>query len=260
MMQTVRHERQEMLSRTRGLGRWVGVMLVVCMCAPTLAAQTTTKNDCHQEEISSLAVRACSVLINGPDLELAERGHLFTLRGNAWMKDDEPGAAVSDFARAIDIDPKNLLALKGRARAYTLIGEHNLSSEDWSRVIELTTEDDDAYLHRGLSELAAGKADQAVADFSKAIAINNKNINAYIGRGRAYDRLNEREKALKEFEMAVAIDPNYIPVYEARAEAADAWGETKLAIDNYLAAIKLNAFNLKVRQALQRLGVDTPPN
>lgn len=52
------------------------------------------------------------------ELKSQEQVRIFTMRGYAWLREEEPIAAISDFPRAIDIDPDNVSALKGRARSY----------------------------------------------------------------------------------------------------------------------------------------------
>ena len=232
---------------------------LLLLAAPALSQDFDPK-DCEAGETSASVIRACTTWLAIPNLDAATRGKIFYLRGTAWLKEQEPGVAVEDLTDAIKIDPKNADALKSRARAHTVLGEHVNAAEDWGLVIALQPADEEALLLRGASHLAANKTSEALGDYNKVSELNAKNIDAYIGRAKTFDRMNDREKTLKEFTAALAIDPNNLPIYIARAELADRWGETQLAVESYLTALRLNGMNLKARQALQRLGVYTPPN
>jgi Tfp pilus assembly protein PilF len=91
------------------------------------------------------------------------------------------------------------------------------------------------------------------------LEINAKSVEALTGLASSYEHLGKKDEAQKNFAAALAIDPNNVPALIARAEAAERWGDRKLAIESYSAAIRLNGMQLKPRQALQRLGVETPP-
>jgi Tfp pilus assembly protein PilF len=229
--------------------------------SPALA-QGPTPKDCVEGEYVYVIIRACTALLMAGESDPVARGRYFVARANAFMHHDDidPAAAIADYSEAIKVDPKNIVAIKGRAHSYVFVSEHEHAEADWSRAIELEPALDDNYQHRGLSRLALGHGEEALADFNKVIETNPKQLDAYIGRAKAYDLLNKRDLTLKEIDAALAIDGNYIPAYVARGEAADRWGNVELAVDSYAHALKLNGMNLKVRQALQRLGVFTPAN
>ena len=249
-----KHNRSNIASRAAAIA---AMFLITSQLA---RAQDQALDDCEKAEVAADAVRACTALLGKPGLDAATRGRVFVFRGNGWLKEEEPAAAVDDFAAAIAIDPKNTEAITGRARAHAILGEHEQAAKDWDLAIAAAPSAESGYYQRGVSYVAAGKANEAIADFNKVTEINPKNIEAFIGRAKAYDKLNDREKALREFDAGIALDKDYLPIYIARAEIADRWGETKLAVDSYLTALRLNGMNLKARQALQRLGVYTPPN
>ena len=232
----------------------------VLLSAVPVLSQEPDVAACEDGEIATNVIRACSTLIALPQSDEKVHARLLTIRGNAWMKEQEADAAITDYAQAIKIDPKNDAAIEGRARAQTLEGHHDLAAADWGRMIELHPERHDFYLHRGASQLAAKKPNEAMGDFNKAIELDAKNVAAYVGRAKAYDQLKDREKALKEFTSALTVDPSYIPAYIAKAEAAERWGDVPMAVESLATALRLNGMNLHVRQELQRLGVYTPSN
>ena len=238
----------------------MALAFAVLTAMPLAYAQEPDVAACEEGEIAINVIRACQILIGLPQTDDKARGRYLTIRGNAWMKEQEADAAITDFSQAIKIDPKNDAALEGRARAQTFEGHHDLAAADWGSLIQLHPDRHDFYLHRGTSLVAFKKPVEALADFTKSIDLEPKNVAAYVGRAKAYDQQNDREKALKEFNLALTVDPAYIPAYIAKAEAAERWGEVPMAVESYATALRLNGMNLHVRQELQRLGVYTPSN
>ena len=252
---------KNMMRKTLLLGAACSVAAaIVLQLAVPAWSQEPDVAACEDGEIATNVIRACSTLIALPQADEKVRGHFLTIRGNAWMKEQEADAAITDYSQAIKIEPKNDVAIEGRARAQTFEGHHDLAAADWGSLIGLHPERHDFYLHRGTSLVAAKKPGEALADFSKTIELEPKSAAAYVGRAKAYDQQNDREKALGEFNLALKVDPNYIPAYIAKAEAAERWGDVPMAVESLATALRLNGMNLRVRQELQRLGVYTPSN
>ena len=215
---------------------------------------------CEQDDNSPMAIRACSALIADNQIDAALRARIYLRRANAWLVEEEPAAAVSDFNRAIAFDANNASALAGRAKAHSILGEHDLAAADWSRVTEIKPADEAAFLGRGASRLAIGRTSEALADYSRAIDLNPSNRDAYLGRASVYDTLNDHDDALAEFAAALKVDPAYVPAHLARAQAAERWGKVKMAIESYSDVLRYNGVHITARNALFRLGTSYPPS
>lgn len=242
---------------------WQLALPAVCASVraePFAQAQPTgAVEKCEQDDNSPMAIRACSGLIAGNQIDAALRARIYLRRANAWLVEEEPAAAVSDFSRAIAFDANNAAALAGRAKAHGVLGEHDLAAADWSRVAELIPTDEAAYLGRAAAQLARGRTSDALADYSQAIDLNPKNRDAYLGRASVYDALNDHDNALAEFAAALKVDPAYVPAHLARAQAAERWGKVKLAIESYSDVLRYNGVHITARNALFRLGTTYPP-
>lgn len=214
--------------------------------------------DCEQDDVASFALRACSALLTGDTLDQATRGRVYTLRGKAWLTEDDPASAAEDFTQALKIDAGNLEALKGRVRAYDLVQNYDAAVADWTALIALNLEDSQLYRGRGASNRGAHRFPEAFADYDKSLELNPNGLDAYIGRALVYETMGERENALKEFDRANAVDPNYLMTYWERAQMADRWGLKELAITNYIKVLKINGHYANARKHLERLGVWSP--
>ena len=235
------------------------VVLGLMLTASPGASFADTMRDCEQDDVASTALRACTMLLGNGGLDPKERGRIYTLRGVAWMTEDDPSAAAEDFSHAIELEDTNVRAIRGRARAHTQIGSYNLAAADWSRLIALKPDNEEFYRNRGAAHLADRKTDLAFADYAKALELNPKSPEAHIGRALVHDFLGDRRSALEEFTTALEIDPGYIPAHWAKAQAAERWGDKALAIQSYSTLLKYNGVFAHARKALVRLGIETPP-
>jgi len=212
--------------------------------------------DCAKDNLPADHLRACTGMIYEQGTTPSERGRIYTLRGVAWMREDEPTAAISDFTRAIDINAENIAALKGRARAYMALERYDQAVEDWSRIIAVRPKAEENYRERADANLAAGKTSEALADYDRAIAIDASKPDSYIGKGRVYGELRKREEAMREFDNAIRVNPDYPAVYMARGAVSESLGDTEIAIASYQAVLKYDGAYWYAIRALQRLGGD----
>ena len=70
-------------------------------------------------------------------------------RGIAHLKNGEYDHAIADFSKAIELDPKNVIAYGQRGIAYYYKGKFHRAVDDFSKVISLTPDDAFAYYGRG---------------------------------------------------------------------------------------------------------------
>ena len=217
------------------------------------------QQDCEQQDRAYVALLACSRLLKAPDLDAKKRVHIYALRGRASLVLFDFGEAVQDFTEVLKSDPDNLTILAGRAEALSQHGSHGNAAYDWAHIVSLKPGDVAAQLQLGISHYKAGAFDQAAAAYEGAVKLDEKNPEAYIGLAKAYEKLNQREKADASLVSALKINPANSSALFVQGEIAEARGNNKLAIESYSLSLKANGMQIKPRQALQRLGVETPP-
>ncbi len=229
----------------------------------TPAAFAADARDCEQEDSHVTALRACTALLDAGNIDEVTRARYLIRRGYAWLA-DEDGAdgAKEDFTRALHTDPANVKALKGRAKASTRLGQHDLAIADWSSILATkpdAKETEAALMARGAAHLSAGAQDAALADYARALELNPKSEAAHIARASVFAARGDRASVLKEYDLARAINGGSYDLYIARAQIAESWGETQSAIDFYQAALSIDPRRAwTARKSLKRLGVDYP--
>jgi len=87
--------------------------------------------------------------------------------------------AISDYTKAIEIDPGHSTAYNNRGVAYGEKGQYDRAISDYTKAIEINPRFAAAYYNRGLAYQNKGGYDQAIPDYNKALEINPRLAEAY---------------------------------------------------------------------------------
>ena len=141
-------------------------------------------------------------------VKLKSKYFLYQKRGIAHHGKRDYDAAISDFTKAIELNPKDDESFYLRGKSYISKGDNYLSIADFTRAIDLKPEQSYLLLTiRGATYSNLNDLDRAVADFTKAIKVNNKCVLAYFFRGKSYFKNGEYDRAIKDFTKAIKIEP-----------------------------------------------------
>lgn len=89
-------------------------------------------------------------------------------RGTAFSSKGDYDRAISDYTKAIELDPKNSDAYYNRGNTYVMKGNFDLAISDFTRAIELDPKNSDAYNNRGNAYRSKGDNNLARSDFTRA--------------------------------------------------------------------------------------------
>lgn len=140
-------------------------------------------------------------------------------RGVIYRRNDFYDKAISNFTRAIDMNPQYAEAYKNRGFAYGLKEKHDEAISDLDKAIELSPQYAEALRLRGRNYADKGLYDKAISDYSRAIELNPRFAIAYINRGAAYANKGQHEKVVYDLSKAIEVNPRYAIAYYHRAIA-----------------------------------------
>ncbi|UJB68357.1 serine protease [Acaryochloris sp. 'Moss Beach'] len=130
-------------------------------------------------------------------------------RGNAYYSLKQYSQAISDYDKAISLDPKDVVARGNRGRAYTDLKQYSQAILDYDKAISLDPQDAMAYKNRGDTYTALHQYSQAILDYDKSISLDPNYItNAYYHRGIVYNILKQYPQAISDFNNAIASNPD----------------------------------------------------
>jgi len=95
--------------------------------------------------------------------------------GGADVSKGDFDAAVSDYTKAIELNPSAATAFFGRGIAHFNKKSYDLAIGDYNKLVELTPKNVSAIAKRGEAYEKNGNTDQAVADYKKVIELDPAN-------------------------------------------------------------------------------------
>jgi tetratricopeptide (TPR) repeat protein len=129
----------------------------------------------------------------------------------AWASDAARDEAVRNslqpYAKAIQLDPKFVLAYEARASAYLNLKQYPQAIKDFDKVLELDPEKSSAYSDRGLAHLEMRRYLAAIGDFDSAIQRKDPGdsflSSLYEYRGDANVAMSQYREAIVDYSKAI---------------------------------------------------------
>jgi Flp pilus assembly protein TadD len=127
-------------------------------------------------------------------------------RGILHLEKGQLDQAITEFTKAIELDPKSDWAYSNRGLAYVRKGQYDQAISDCNKALEINPRDAKAYFGRGLAYAdGKGQYDQAISDFSKTIELNPRLAEAYSNRGLAYLDLAQFDHGCQDLQKACKL-------------------------------------------------------
>lgn len=161
--------------------------------------------------------------------------HIF--RGAAFEKSGLLDNALADYAKAIEIDPRNPLAYFNRGIHYMGRGLFDSAIDDFNRILKLTPNDMDIYINRGNAFLKKGDAQSAISDYTHAIEKKaNSAAVAYVNRSNAYANRGDFGKAIQDVTTAISLNKELLSMYVIRGNLNMKVGNFEQGMKDYKTA------------------------
>ena len=133
---------------------------------------------------------------------------------------------------------------QNRANANFVLGEYETAITDYSKAIELNPKESTIYFSRALAYLNKSIFTLAVKDFDKVIELDPTDAMAYLKRGSALEKTGDTAKALSDYQKTVELDPtnelakNALQKLQASLPKPNLVTPTSVAVKETNAAVK----------------------
>ena len=157
--------------------------------APSSVSRSTADRATCETSQGLVATTACSRAIASGEFTGRELAHLYVHRAAGFRGIGNLDAAVTDYNRAIDLDPTDPSTYCRRAEAWRDKGAFDLAIADYGEAIRRDPLLASALVHRGLIYERKRQLRHARADFSAALALPPKYVHSYSAQVTARERL-----------------------------------------------------------------------
>ena len=134
--------------------------------------------------------------------------------GLAYLNKKEYAKAISDFTKAIEINPNYTSAYYNRGLGYASLKDYTEAISDFTKAIEIEPDNIELYCNRGLVYSRQNNLVQAISDFTKAIEIAPNDAKVYYSRSIIYYMTKEYDKCWADLnkakELGCDIDSNFL--------------------------------------------------
>jgi len=139
--------------------------------------------------------------------------------------------AISDIIKAIEINPNDAIYYNNRANVKYALKDYYGAISDITKAIEINPNLEGAYNKKGVYKSELKDYNGAILDYTKAIEINPNKENYYRNRAVAKNQLKDHYGAISDFTKAIEINPSKdYSYYKGR-------GAAKYELDDYYGAI-----------------------
>ncbi len=162
--------------------------------------------------------------------------------------------ALSDFDRAVTLDPASAWALLGRGDAYTWHRKTQEAASDYERVLQIDPLFDVArqrlislYTTLARKQTAMKQWRPALATLDKLLGAETaqswvaQQKEAYLLRGQIYTQLGELARAVDDLSTVVQVDPTNVQAFLLRAKLYQRLMQGRLAKDDFERACALGS-------------------
>jgi len=195
---------------------------------------------CNGSSAPETRIEACSAFIEAGRGGRSALATAHNNRGIAYAEKADYGRAVTDFDRAIEIDPTFAKSLNNRGAARLRAGEYDRAIEDFDRAIGLQPAYAGAYANRGQAWLKKGDYARAESDYAAATDLNADMEGAWSGLCWIRAVARDPQAAMEACNKAIGTGAHTASTYDSRALAYLKAGRPDAAIADYNSALRID--------------------
>ena len=168
--------------------------------------------------------------------------------------------AISQFTKAVDLDPKYIEAYVERGKTYEKLNDLAKAFEDYKRALVFEKKDETIFYYAANVAFKLGKFEEARNYINSSLGLKSRYLEAYHLQAQIYMEMNDLDSAMLAAKKALALKDNELSYYyhgkvcekqnnleQAEKDYEKSISKEKKFIDGYLALasvqIKLNKTN-----------------
>ena len=158
--------------------------------------------------------------------------------------------AITQYLRAIELNPNNKKAYNNLGSAYYSMGKIREAIESYEKLVSIDPHFAEAYYNLGIIYFNTGKTREAIASYKKAIQVNPRSADAYYNLGNAYYSLGNITDAIESFKRIIEIEPGYVKAYNNLGGMYMSMDMKTDALNIYKKALEIDPRNINAYNGL----------
>lgn len=134
-------------------------------------------------------------------------------RGYDHYKSGHYGPAISEYTKALEIDPRSVKVYYSRGLTYAQQGNYGQAIADINQALDIDPKSKHAYSYRAYVHFRQCRYDQAIADLNQALEIDPKFGLAYNARARVHFGNKAYDKAWEDVRQAQNLGEKINPKF-----------------------------------------------
>lgn len=165
-------------------------------------------------------------------------------RANYLRQEGRIKEALSDYSKAITLNPNGEQAYNSRARLYFDIAKTRdtllLALQDYNRAVELSPNNGEFLINRGATHARLGDIDKAIADINAGLIIKPDHAVGYLNRSVLKNGQGKIQEALDDINSYLRLKPYNADLWYEKGRALRNLNKLQESIPAYTRAIELN--------------------
>ncbi len=207
-----------MIRSNRDLAKSKALILAIaaiCLSAVNISANDVTRLN-EQQNIQIASLGDSKVAIDSvQDSNKAQNGHSESAKehndlGVTFSQQGQYDLALTEFNKAIEIDPLSADAYNNRGINYSKKDQYELAIADFSQSLKLTPDDVKVIYNRGITYALMGNENLAMSDLKRCIELSPNSPDVYELMG-----ILQQEQACADWQQACELG-NCVHIIEAK--------------------------------------------
>ena len=131
----------------------------------------------------------------------------FIKEGEKYANKNNLKDSLKCFETAINLDPKNDLALGDKALILDVLGKHDEALTFFSKALEINPANSITWHNKGLTFVRLNRLQEALDCFDRALEFKKDYAKAWYNKGRCLEKMNEIKKSQECLSTARKLDP-----------------------------------------------------
>ncbi len=186
-------------------------------------------------------IQACSALLATGNLKGIDLANIYRDRGWTYYLNEQYQLAMSDYDRAISINPGDAGFFNDRGLIWMALENNDRAMQDYDQSILLAPNYALPYMNRGRALANLKRPNEALVAFAAAIVRDASMWLAYENRALIYEQRADWRGCYDDGNKMTQLQPNNRLGYEYRGRAYLEVGQYQPAIDDFTRAISIDS-------------------